>query len=430
MKKLVILFVVLCEALLGGLLQADSSREPASSASFDWPQWRGVNRDAVSSETGLVDRWPDAGPRVVWRAEVGAGFSSVSISGGKLYTLWDEKGTQYLFCLDALTGEERWRRAVGAAFTNHWGNGPRSTPLVDGDLVFAVGTQGRLVAASKDTGELRWQHDLVAEFAAKLPSYGYSSSPLVALDRLVLEAGAKDATFMAFDKQSGEVAWRSESDRPAYSSPIRASIAGVDQIVFWSAHGLHSVSPETGKVLWRYSWETFCAVSGDPLNTGTPIFIEPDRIYISSGSGAAVIRISREGEKFKVDAVWESEKMRSDVNASVRLGRYIYGFDRGTLQCLDAGTGEVRWKARGFQRGSLIAADGKLIVLGEGGQLALVEASPDGFVQMDRAQILDGKNWTSPSLAGGKLYLRNHEELVCLDLKGRGDPPAPSAKEG
>jgi outer membrane protein assembly factor BamB len=418
MRKYVVLLIVLLETLLGGFLLADAAEKPTSHAPLDWPQWRGANRDAVSPETGLLNEWPDGGPRVVWRAKVGAGYSSVSISGGKLYTLWDEDGTQYLFCLDALTGKESWRRAVGTAFTNHYGDGPRSTPLVDDGVVFAVGTQGRLVAVNRATGEALWQRDLVGEFGAKLPSYGYSSSPLVVGDRLVIEAGGKDATFMAFDKKSGEVAWRSENDSPAYSSPINVSIDGVDQVVFWSAHGLHSVASDDGKVLWRYAWETFCPVTGDPLNTGTPIYIAPDRIYISSGSGAALLRVAREDSKFKVATVWESEEMRSDVNTSVLLGNYIYGFDRGTLKCLDARTGEIQWKARGFQRGSLIAADGKLIVYGESGNLALVDASPEGFVQKDTAQILKGKNWTSPSLAAGKLYLRNHDELVCLDMKG------------
>lgn len=418
MRRYIVILIALLATVLGGFLHAESTDEPTSPARHDWPQWRGANRDAVSSETGLLEEWPEGGPRVVWRTKVGAGYSSVSISDGKLYTLWDEKESQYLFCLDASTGKEAWRRAVGTAFRNHYGDGPRSTPLIDDGVVFAVGTQGRLVAVNKDTGDLLWQHELVAEYGAKLPSYGYASSPLVVDGRLLIEAGGKDATFMAFDKKNGEVAWRSENDSPAYSSPIHASIAGTDQVVFWSAHGLHSVSPDDGKVLWRYAWETFCPVTGDPLNTGTPIYIAPDRIYISSGSGAVLLRVARKDGGFKVETVWESEEMRSDVNTSVLLGNYIYGFDRGTLKCLDARTGEVRWRARGFQRGSLIAADGKLIVFGEGGNLALVDADPEGFVQKATAQILQGKNWTSPSLAAGKLYLRNHDELVCLDMKG------------
>jgi outer membrane protein assembly factor BamB len=409
MKSSVVLAVLVLTLPLGM-----AAGEPAP----DWPQWRGPNRDAVSPETGLLETWPEGGPKVLWRIPVGAGFSSVSVSEGKLYTLWDEKGKQYLFSLDASTGKELWRQELGAAFTHHYGNGPRSTPLVDEGVVFAIGTGGLLLAANKDTGAPLWQHDLVKSYASALPSYGYSSSPLVAGDKLVVEVGGKDAAFMAFDKKTGKVAWSAENDRPAYSSPINVSIAGVDQVVFWSAHGLHSLASDSGKVLWRYSWETFCPVTGDPLSAGTPLFLAPDRIYISSGSGAAAIRVSREGGSFKVKTVWETESMRSDVNTSLLLGNHIYGFDRGTLKSLDAATGEIKWKARGFQRGSLIAADGRLIVLGEAGNLALVDANPDEFVQTSSAKILEGKNWTAPTLARGKLYLRNHEELVCLEIRG------------
>lgn len=404
--------------LPGSLAPAVAGPGSSEGTSSDWPQWRGLHRDAISSEKGLIDRWGEAGPRVAWRAPVGEGFSSVSVAGGRLYTSWDEKGSQLLVCLDARTGEERWRRAIGGSFTHHYGNGPRVTPLVDEGRVFTVGTQGRLVALDRMSGKLLWQRDLVKEFGAVLPSYGYASSPLAVGDKLVIEAGGKNATFIAFDKKTGEVAWTSGTDSPAYSSPIAISLGGVEQVVFWSAHGLRSVAADDGKALWRHEWETFCPVTGDPLNTGTPIFVPPNRIFISSGSGAAVIQVSRARETFEVEQIWTSDEMRSDVNTSLLLGQYIYGFDRGILKCLDVRTGEVRWKARGFQRGSLIAADGKLIVLGEGGNLAFVEASPKGFVQRSTAQILSGRSWTSPSLAGGRLFLRNHEEIVCLDVKG------------
>jgi outer membrane protein assembly factor BamB len=417
MKASAILLLLLVLPVLPAPVLADSTDSASSAAAADWPQWRGVNRDAVSPETGLLGRWPESGPKVLWRTEVGAGFSSVSVSAGKLYTMWDEEKTQFLLCLDARTARELWRLKIGAAFNNYYGNGPRSTPLIDGKTVFAVGTGGRLVAANKDTGELLWKHDLATEFEAALPSYGYSSSPMVSGDKLVIEAGGKQAAFMAFDKKTGKPVWSSENDQPAYSSPIEISVGGVRQIVFWSAHGLHSVSAKDGKVLWRFAWETFCPVSGDPLNTGTPIFVAPDRIYIASGSGAALLRLVLGDKKFKVETLWENDEMRSDVNTSLLLAGHIYGFDRGTLKCLDVKTGEIKWAARGFQRGSLIAADGKLIVLGEQGKLALVEADPDRFVEHASAQVLEGRNWTSPSLAGGKLYLRNHEEMVCLDMK-------------
>ncbi|MCP4201116.1 MAG: PQQ-binding-like beta-propeller repeat protein [bacterium] len=418
MTKSILLLTFVCLALPSSRLPAETATPPEGGVVLDWPQWRGANRDAVSSESGLLDQWLAGGPTILWRTQAGAGFSSVSVVDGKAYTLWDEDGTQFLLCLDALTGQELWRRELGKAFIHNYGNGPRSTPLIDGGTVFTVGTGGHLVAADMNTGELRWQHDLEREYGANLPPYGYSSSPLVVGDKVVIEAGGKNSAFMAFEKTTGEVVWASEDDQPAYSSPIAVTIDGVDQIVFWSAHGLHAVAPDDGRALWRYVWEELCPVTGVPLNTGTPLFIAPDRIFVSSGSGAAVVRILRVGEKFVVATVWKSEEMRSDVNTSLLLGNYVYGFDRGILKCLDVRTGELMWRARGFQRGSLIAADGKLIVLGEAGNLALIDASPEGFVERASASVLSGKNWTSPSLAGGRLYLRNHDELVCIDMKG------------
>ena len=405
----VLFFVPLALILTGGA----TAREAVS----DWPQWRGPHRDAVSDETGLIERWGEEGPAVQWRIDAGEGFSSVSVSAGRLYTLWDERDKQLLVSLAAKTGHRMWSLELGPAFKNNYGNGPRSTPVVDGDLVYAIGTKGVLVAADKRNGKIAWSKDLVGDFDSDLPSYGYSSSPLIVGDRLVVEAGGPEASVVALDKRTGEVAWAAGNDRPAYSSPIEVTVDGLNQVVFWSAHGLHAFASEDGRPVWDYGWETFCPVSGDPLNTGTPIFLAPDRVFLSSGSGAAVIRIVGEEGAFRVEEVWKSEAMRSDVNTALLLDDHIYGFDRGTLKSLDASTGEVGWKARGYQRGSLISADGKLIVLGEQGNLALLEADPENYVVQASAPLLDGKNWTAPTLAGGKLYLRNQNELVCVDMK-------------
>jgi outer membrane protein assembly factor BamB len=409
MSRSVLLLAPLALILTG----AATAGAPAS----DWPQWRGPHRDAVSGETDLIESWGEDGPAVDWRIDAGEGFSSVSVSAGRLYTLWDERGKQLLVSLAAKTGLRLWTLELGPAFKNNYGNGPRSTPTVDGDLVYAIGTRGVLIAANKRNGKVEWRKDLVGDFGSDLPSYGYSSSPLIVGDRLIVEVGGSEASVVAFDKRSGEVVWAAGSDRPAYSSPIELTVDGLSQVVFWSAHGLHAFASEDGRPIWDYGWETFCPVSGDPLNTGTPIFIQPDRVFISSGSGAAVIRIVRDGRTFRVEEVWKSEAMRSDVNTALLLDNHIYGFDRGTLKSLNAATGEVEWKARGFQRGSLIAADGKLIVLGEQGNLALLEADPENYVERAAAALLAGKNWTAPTLAGGKLYLRNHDELVCVDMR-------------
>jgi outer membrane protein assembly factor BamB len=418
MRKILVVLIGLLLKLATVTPAADAAAEAEAGGGPDWPQWRGPDRTAISPQKGLLDSWPEAGPEVLWRVEAGPGYSGVSVSSGMLYTSWDTSDWQFLFAIDAASGKEIWRRGLGPTFEHPYGGGPRSTPLVHGDLVYAIGTQGLLLAADRETGVVRWKHDLVGEFGARLPSYGYSSSPLVVDDKLMVEVGAADAAFIAFDAKDGRVIWAAGKDSPAYSSPVHVSIGGISQVVFWSAHGLHAVATESGATLWDHAWETFCPASGDPLNTGTPIFMPPDRIFLSSGSGAAVIRVAQAGGVFRVEPVWTSEVMHADVNTALLLQDHIYGFDRGILESIDAITGETHWKARGFQRGSLIAADGKLLVLGETGNLALVEVDPERFLQRSSVQVLQGKNWTTPSLAGGHLYLRNQEEIVCLDVTG------------
>lgn len=391
--------------------------DPRPGDTPSWPQWRGPGRNAVSAETGLLRKWPEEGPEVQWRIAVGAGYSGVSAAAGRLYTMWDEDGDQILVCLDAADGRELWRSRLGVGFQNYHGDGPRSTPLVHGDLVFAIGTQGTLLAANRETGRTIWRHDLVEEYGARLPSYGYASSPLMVGDTLFVETAGREAAYSAFDAGSGELLWSAQDDAPAYSSPIEVIIEGVDQVLFWSAAGVHSVAPESGEELWSHPWTTNCPVTGDPLGTGTPIFLAPDGLFLSSGSGATVIRLSRKGERFEVETVWESKGMRNDVNSSLLLEDHVYGFDGGTFECLDVRTGKAAWKTRDYGKGSLIAADGELIVLGEEGNVALVEATPKAFIEMSNAQVLQGRSWTAPTLFDGKLYLRNHRELVCLNMR-------------
>lgn len=397
---------------------------PSNSQGLDWPQWRGPNRDGFSSEKDLAESWPEKGPEVHWRIPVGEGYSGVAVSNGLLFSMWDEAESQYLFCMDARNGKEIWRLKIGNSFKDGWGNGPRSTPVVDNTMVYVTSAHGRLLAVNVSDGKALWSHDLPTEFGGRIPDHGYSSSPLVEGDKLFVEVGGKEGySFVAFSKSTGEVIWHSQTDEPSYSSPIAVTMQNTRQIVFLSAAGLFSVSPEDGRLYWRYDWEARCPATKLPTNIATPIFIAPDKIFISGGYGtvigAAVVRLQKRGEQFSVEELWNSKAMRNVINASVFYENHIYGFDNNKLTCVDVMTGEVRWKIRGFQRGSLIVANGHLIVLGERGKLAMVEASSIEFKEISSVQLLDGICWTSPSLANGKLYLRNHEEMTALNLSGK-----------
>ncbi|MDZ7343176.1 MAG: PQQ-binding-like beta-propeller repeat protein [candidate division KSB1 bacterium] len=389
----------------------------AEEASPEWPQWRGPNRDGLSTETGLLKSWPEGGPKVLWRAASGEGYSAISIAKGRAYTMYGQGNDEVLVCLDAATGKELWRYRLDSKFYNDQGNGPRSTPVVDGDLVFVQGAQSMLAAVKAATGEKVWQHDLKRDYGGRIPTWGVSSTPLVEGELLLVDVGGKEGSALcAFNKKDGRLVWKSHSDLPGYSAPIAITVNGVRQVIFFTGTAAVGVSPKDGKIFWRHPWQTSYDV-----NAATPIFIPNDKVFISSGYGvgATVLQIKNQNGTVKVEPVWKSRVIKNHFSSSVLVGNYLYGFDDGIFVCVDALTGEQQWQQRGYQKGSLIYADGHLIVLGEQGKLGLVEATPTAYKEKASAQPLTGKCWTMPALAGGKLYLRNQKEMLCLDMTGK-----------
>jgi outer membrane protein assembly factor BamB len=389
----------------------------------DWPQWLGPDRNGVSAETGLLTAWPEAGPEVLWRARLGKGFSGIAVAADRLYTMYADEGNEYVVCLDADDGEQLWRVKTGGYYQEkQGGDGPRSTPLVDGEIVYVLSAEGTLHALAADTGGKIWQKSLVEEFASKVPRWGFSTSPLVEGDLLFVEVGgikgnilvnmvvkrAAGTTVAAIDKKTGRTVWTSLKDKMSYSSPIAYMVNGARQVAFFTAYALVGLSPKDGRLLWRFPWKTRYDVSA-----ATPVFVAPDRIFISSGGNGAVVRIKEDG----VEEVWKNREMKNHFGTSVHLDGYLYGFDESILKCIDVQTGEEKWKTRGYAKGTLIAADGHLIVLGEQGNLGLVEATPERFDERAGAQVMNARCWTVPSLAEGILYLRDETEIVAVDLR-------------
>ena len=400
--------------LAGAVVAAPLAATDAAKA--DWPQYRGPQRAGLSQETGLLKSWPAAGPKALWRVPLGDGYSGISLSGGRAFTMYSKGGEEFAGAFDAATGKEIWKVRIDAARRDDFGDGPRSTPTVDSQSVFAVGASGMLYALKADSGEKLWSKDLKVEFGAPVPQWGVSTSPLVEGDLLLLDAGAgKGKSLVALDKKTGATRWTAHSDRPGYSSPLAVTFQGVRQILSLAGTSLVSVAAADGKVLWSVPWETSYDV-----NAAMPVLIPPDKVFISSGydKGGAVYRVKKEGEGFKAEEVWNNRVLKNHFNSSVHYGGYLYGFDDATLKCVDAGTGEEKWRQRGFQKGSLLIADGHLVILSEAGLLLLAEASPAAFKEEGRMQVLEGRTWTMPSLAGGRLYLRNQKEMVALSLEG------------
>jgi outer membrane protein assembly factor BamB len=409
---------------IGLLLLALGSAWAAGARAADWPQFRGPNRDGISRETGILKSWPEDGPRVLWKAPVGEGFSGITVAGGRLYTMEGRGGGENAVCLDAATGKQLWRVTLDQKYESGQGSGPRSTPTVAGDLVYMLTGNGKLFALRAATGKVVWFHDLVEEYSARPPQWGVATSPLVEGNLLLVDVGGAPAmAAMAFDRRTGKVAWSSQTDRAGYSAPIAFTVGGIRQALFFTGSSLASLSPADGRLYWRKSWQTDWDV-----NAATPIFVPPDQVFVSSGydTGAALFRMKASGGKVAVEEVWRSKRMKNQFSSSVLWQGHIYGFDNDTFKCIEAATGEEKWRERGLGHGSLILADGHLFVLSERGRLALVEATPAEYREKASAEVLSGKCWTAPALAGGRLYLRNEETMVALDVAAR---PAPAAKK-
>jgi outer membrane protein assembly factor BamB len=379
-----------------------------------WFQYRGPNRDGISTETGLVHTWGDTGPREVWRIPVGAGFSPISIVGNRVYSMDSDEETEFAFCLDAETGETIWRVPMGPLFKDSNGDGPRSPPTVDGDRVFMLGSRGRLAALDRATGDVVWQLEYQETFDSELPVWAFSTAPLVDGDLLIVEVGGSGArSIAALDKQTGEVRWTAQESNIVYSSPIRIELGGIQQFVFVLQDKIVGLTRE-GEELWSVPF----APQGT-IKPAMPLFIAPNKIMAAASYdiGAKVVKLATDGATVTAEEAWSTRFMRNHFNTSISLGGYIYGFDAATLRCMDAQTGERGWAKRGLGKGSLILADGMFIVLSERGKLVLLEATSEGYRELAAHQVLEGRCWTPPSLWDGRLYLRNHTDMVCLDLR-------------
>ncbi len=384
----------------------------SGAAAADWPQFRGPNRDGISPEAGLQS-WPGGGPRVFWKIPLGEGFSQVAAVKDRLYVFYGQGSDEVAAALDAATGKQIWRVRLDRKYMSDQGNGPRSTPTVDGGLVYVLSASGKLAALKTANGQTAWQHDLKSEYGADPPQWGISTSPLVEGNLLIVNVGgSNNRSVMAFDKTTGKPVWSSLSDGAGYSAPIAITVRGVRQIIVFTAGAVVSLAPQDGKLYWRVPWRTDWDV-----NAATPIFLPPDKLFVSSGydTGSALFQIKVAGNQVSAAEVWRSRGLKNQFSSSILHKGTLYGFDNATLKAVDAATGEERWKQRGLGHGSLILAGGNLIVFSEQGKLALLEATPQAYKELGTIRVLEGKCWTAPTLANGRLYLRNEEHLIALD---------------
>ncbi len=390
--------------------------DPPSATEGSWPQWNGPNRDGRSPETGLLREWPKGGPEVVWKRKLGGGFSGIAVDRGHLYTMASDDKDTYGVCWNALTGTELWRTRIDGRYEDSMGgSGPRTTPTVTGRRVIVMSGTGKLAALNAVNGTLVWQRDLVKELAGIIPKWGYSQSPLVHQGRIYVDAGAvPNRMLMAFDAETGKEIWGSGMGPAGYSSPIISRLAGLEQLVFFVGNRVLGARPSDGEILWERKWSTSYDV-----NAATPLVVGPDRVFVASGygTGGAVLEVLKEGDGFGVNEVWFSKKFRSQWATPVLHKGYLYGFDATRFACVDAATGEEMWAQEGFDRGSVVFADDLLFVLGEECDMALAEATSEGFKNKGAFHPLGVKCWTAPSIAGGRMYLRDEKYAVALKVR-------------
>lgn len=402
----------------------------------DWPQWRGPNRDGVSKETGLLKQWPAGGPPLAWKATgCGDGYTAPSVAGGKVYgmgipNMQDglESQSEAVWALDAATGKMLWSTRIGGVIrlgAAQGGFGPRATPTVEGANLYVEGAGGAIACLDRATGKLIWQKSLVSDFGGKVPRWGFSESPLVDGERVLVTPGGQGGTVVALNKKTGDTLWRSKDlkDSAEYSCIVAAEIGGVKQYVQLTGESVAGLAPESGKVLWS------APRAGKTATIPTPI-VSGDLVYVTSGYGIGcnLFKVSKDSGGFKAQQVYANTDMVNHHGGVVQIGGFIYGSsDVGKekpFTCMDLKTGAVKWTEPSVTKGSVTGADGLLIHRAEGksGTVTLFEPSPAGFKLHGRFDQPDrsGKPaWAHPVVANGKLYLRDMDVLLCYDVKAK-----------
>jgi outer membrane protein assembly factor BamB len=407
----------LVAAVTAGTMAAGPiTQAPATQANVEWPQWRGPNRDGASPETGLLKAWPEGGPPLAWRATgAGHGYSSMAVVGGRLYTLGAQGDTEYVLAYDASTGAAVWATPNGRRFDNDRGGGPRSTPTLDDGNLYVLGASGDLSALEAATGRKIWSRNVLSDFGGSNPTWGLSESPLVVRDRVIVNAGGKSASIVAFDKRDGSVAWKSESDRAGYSSAVTASVGGWPVAVFFTASRAVGVDVRDGRLLWQYT-----SVANNVANIATPI-IRGDRVFLSSdyGTGCALLQLSPVRDGVSATEVYFTREMRNHHSSSVLVGDHLYGFSSAILTAMKFDDGSVAWRNRSVGKGSLIYADHRLYLFSENGVVGLAEASPAGYLEHGRFQLRTGSapTWSHPVVANGRLYLRDQDTIYAYNVR-------------
>jgi len=380
----------------------------------NWPQWRGPSFDLRSDETNWRSVWPAAGPAILWKTNVGIGYSSVTVVGNRLLTMGHTDGEETVYCLDARTGHPLWTQRYPGELTDNMNKGgPGSTPSIDGQMVYSMGREGQLYGLRLDDGEVVWSHNLQDLLGVELPDWGLTCSPLVRGGQLFVEVGR----LAAFDKRTGELQWQTNTFPAGYGSPTPLQVQGLDCVSVLHNEGLLIVDQRDGQEIEFVPWETSYLT-----NSTSPLVME-DKIFLSTGYERGCGLFQWKGDH--LETVYENREMSNHMNNSVFWKDHLYGFDgnahRGRtvrLVCMEAATGKVMWSQLGLGCGALMVADGKLVILSEEGELVIAAANPKEYTELSRVVAVPERCWTVPVLVDGQIYCRNDVgDLTCVSVR-------------
>lgn len=395
----------------------------------DWPQWRGPARTGYVPEGEPVPVTLPAEPKVIWRVPVGDGFSSPVVSGGRVFHLDNQDGLEVAHGVDAATGQELWKASIFSSHQDGFGIGPRCTPVADGERVFVQSAKGEFQCLAVASGKVIWRKNFVDDFgaiyigekgtAAGASRHGATGSPIIDGENIIVQVGStKGASIVAFKKATGEVVWKAESDQTAYSAPIIATVAGVRQFISFTAEALIGIDPANGKLLWREP-----AVTRLGRNVTTPNVWRDLVVVASHQLGLVATRVEKKDGGLAASEGWVNKKMLINFSSPVVVGDHLYGLGPAkNLVCIDLASGELAWEKTGFTQtdggraeAAFLVMGKNVLVLSDGGELVLFAADPKEYREVGRTQVC-GKTWCNPAYVGGRLYLRDSRELMCVEL--------------